>query len=154
MPTEAEWEFAARGGVVNSANWIKAFSGTSATTINIAEKETDANLNNYSWYAGTSGGRTHEVGLKKPNSLGLFDMSGNVWEWCWDYYQDSVISGDDNYIKNEYVVNPKGPLEGSTRMIKGGSWFDLMYYSSVACRYKYQPDNLCGDRGFRLIRHL
>jgi formylglycine-generating enzyme required for sulfatase activity len=154
LPTEAEWEFAARGGNPQSANWNKAFSGTSSKFLNVENKDVDSNLDSYSWYLNTSSAKTHEVGLKKANSLGLYDMNGNVWEWCWDYYDVIGDSTDKDYTFNGQVVNPKGASSGSEKIIRGGSWFDSMYYNCVACRYKYSLKNACSDRGFRLIRHL
>ncbi len=102
LPTEAEWEYAARGG--NKEKW----AGTS----------NEDELGEYAWYEDNSIDRTHPVGTKKPNGLGLCDMSGNVVEWCSDWY-------DKNYYENSPENNPKGPSSGEyCRVFRGGSWND------------------------------
>ena len=98
LPTEAEWEYAARSGGKN-----EKYAGTSS------------NLENYAWYDGNSGSKTHPVGQKKPNGLGIYDMTGNVWEWCSDWH-------GENYYSQSSRNNPKGPGSGSLRVLGGGSW--------------------------------
>ena len=98
MPTEAEWEFAARGG--NNSRGYK-YSGSNT-------------LSNVAWYDDIMGSQTHPVGTKAPNELGLYDMSGNVWEWCSDWY--GSYSSSSQY-------NPTGPNSGSRRVYRGGNWF-------------------------------
>lgn len=100
LPTEAEWEFAARGGGQNIR-----YSGTSETT----------QLINYAWYSANSESKTNPVAKKLPNSLGLYDMSGNVWEWCSDWYSST-------YYSTSPVNNPQGPVSGTYRILRGGSW--------------------------------
>jgi formylglycine-generating enzyme len=100
LPTEAEYEYAARSGG-KKEKW----SGTSIET----------ELNRYAWYDYNSGNTTHPVGQKEPNGLGLYDMSGNVWEWCSDWY-------GNEYYNNSPKNNPKGPSSGSFRVGRGGSW--------------------------------
>lgn len=99
LPTEAEWEYAARGGGLT-----QRYAGSSAIE----------NLGEYAWYDANSDGTTHPVGTKKPNGLGLFDMNGNVWEWCSDRY-------DRNYYKQSPRNNPKGDPFGINRIVRGGS---------------------------------
>ena len=109
LPTEAEWEFAVRGG--NRSTGAK-YSGSNA-------------IANVAWYTDNSGSKTHPVKGKSPNELGLYDMSGNVWEWCEDRY-GSYSSGSQ--------TNPKGASSGSNRVLRGGSWFVDTGYCRVANR--------------------
>ena len=130
LPTEAEWEYAARSGGKR-----EEWAGTSS----------ESELGRYAWYKGNSGRRTHPVGQKRPNALGLYDMSGNVWEWCQDRY-------DRDYYKNSPKNNPKGPLSGSYRVIRGGSWFNLPGDVRVSNRDGVTPDGRYCGLGFRLAR--
>ncbi len=126
LPTEAQWEYAARGG--NRSRGFQ-YSGSDG-------------LGAVAWYGDNSGGRTtHEVGMKGPNELGLYDMSGNVWEWCHDRY--------GGYPYNS-VTNPKGASTGSNRVYRGGSWNRLPGGCRVANRVSLTPDYRCDDLGFRL----
>lgn len=119
LPTEAEWEFAARGG--NKSQGYK-YSGSN-TLVNVA------------WYIDNSGNKTHPVKTKSPNELGIYDMSGNVWEWCQDWY-GSYSSASQ--------TNPTGPSSGSLRVCRGGSWNNRS--SARSCRVSYRgydaPDDL------------
>ena len=128
LPTEAEWEYAARGG---SAGSPTKYAGSKY-------------INDVGWYDGNSGRKTHPVGQKQPNALGLYDMSGNVWEWCSDWY-------DDNYYKNSPKNNPKGPNSGSTRVLRGGGWYDYGPLCRVAIRNWYFPGLGVNRFGFRLV---
>ncbi|MEZ4886646.1 MAG: SUMF1/EgtB/PvdO family nonheme iron enzyme [Chitinophagales bacterium] len=131
LPTEAEWEYAARGGK-NGKNTI--YSGGD-------------NIEEVAWYYRNSGSRTHPVGAKKENELGLYDMSGNVWEWCFDSYedypQDTLIT---DYFANE---------SGSNRVLRGGSWDDSSGFCRVANRFNGNPYSRYDSYGgFRLAYSL
>ena len=125
LPTEAQWEFAARGG--NSSSGYK-YSGSNS-------------VGNVAGYEGNSGGETHDVGTKSPNELGLSDMSGNVWEWCSDRYGD-YGSGS--------VYNPSGPSGGSSRVRRGGCWGSIARRYRVSNRDCSSPDFRDFSLGFRL----
>ena len=128
LPTEAEWEYAARGG--KSSTYTYAGSNT---------------VDEVAWYSSNSGSKTHPVGEKKANELGLYDMSGNVWEWCQDWY------ADDYYAKSP-SSNPPGPTTGSGRVCRGGSWYYYPAVLRVALRYGYAPSFRNYSIGFRLAR--
>lgn len=127
LPTEAEWEYAARGGK-NSKGYKYAGSNT---------------IDEVAWYTSNSGDKTHDVVTKKPNELGLYDMSGNVWEWCQDWYSSS-------YYSSSPQTNPTGPSSGSGRVLRGGSWNGRARYCRVSFRNNYDPDNRNYNRGLRL----
>ena len=127
LPTEAEWEYAARGGS-KSQNYT--YSGSD--TIDVV-----------AWYNGNSSSTTHEVATKSPNELGIYDMSGNVWEWCQDWKGD-YSSGSQ--------TNPTGPSSGSDRVNRGGSWDDVATYCRVANRNYYSPTSTGSLLGLRLAR--
>ena len=129
LPTEAEWEYAARGG-----NQSKGFVYAGSNDID-----------EVAWHYGNSGNKTHPVGQKKPNELGLFDMSGNVWEWCRDWY-----AGD--YYAKSPEKNPAGPDSGSYRVIRGGSWSIDADGCRVANRDFLGPVNRIVLVGFRPAR--
>ena len=125
LPTEAEWEFSARGG-----NWSRGYQYSGSNV-----------LSDVAWYYDNSGSKTHNVGTKAPNELGIYDMSGNVWEWCQDWKGSYIGSAQ---------TNPKGPSSGSYRVDRGGSWFNFAWSCRVACRYCHTPDYRYFDLGFRL----
>ncbi|MCB5251169.1 MAG: formylglycine-generating enzyme family protein, partial [Candidatus Cloacimonetes bacterium] len=104
-------------------------------------------VGNVAWYNGNSGSRTHDVGTKAPNELGIYDMSGNVWEWCWDWY-------DSSYYSSSPSSNPRGPNSGSNRVNRGGSWLHNDVYCRVAFRNYNSPGNSYSSLGFRLVRTL
>ena len=129
LPTEAEWEFAARGG--NKSSSYK-YSGSD-------------NSYNVAWRNGNANNTTHSVGLKTPNELGLYDMSGNVWEWCSDGYSAT-------YYSISPKVNPTGPLMSTERVLRGGSWFQDSFGLNVTDRKSLDPEWRLGFVGFRLCR--
>ena len=126
LPTEAEWEYAARGG---SKSKGYRYSGSN-------------DLDAVGWYDNNSDDKTHPVAQKQPNELGLYDMSGNVWEWCSDWY-GSYSSSPQN--------NPQGPNSGSRRVLRGGSWSSIVRYCRVAMRTGGPPDGGGFHPGFRLV---
>ena len=127
LPTEAEWEFAARGG--NKSNHTQ-YSGSS-------------NIDEVAWHYGNSvGGDFHIVKTKKANELGIYDMSGNVWEWCQDW---------KGSYSNEPKTNPTGPEKGSKRVKRGGCSSLLAMYSRSSYREFFSPEYSLGDLGFRLV---
>ena len=127
LPTEAEWEFACRGG--NNSRGYK-YSGSNY-------------IDNVAWYDGNSGDKTHPVATKSPNELGIYDMSGNVWEWCADWYGD-YSSGRQ--------TNPKGPYDGSYRVNRGGSWYNFARRCRSSIRGFDYPTYRDDDLGLRLAR--
>ena len=128
--TEAEWEKAAKGGLVEKKYpW--------------ADNSIDPSKANY----GRNIGRTTPVGSYPPNNYGLYDMAGNVWEWCSDWY-------DENYYENSPSENPLGPSEGSLRVNRSGSWFHAGEYCTSASRYFNHPVYCHFFVGFRLVRPL
>lgn len=133
LPTEAEWEYAARGGVKTHDRASQLYAGSNK-------------IDDVAWYSGNSDSKTHQVGQKKKNELGLYDMSGNVWEWCFDWY-------NKNYYKSsEGVKNPICNSGNNLRVLRGGSWYDLDNYCRVAVRGRYGPDVGNYDLGFRFVR--
>ena len=125
LPTEAEWEFAARGG--NRSNGF-LYAGSN-------------NADDVAWHGANSGSVTHPVKQKHANELGLYDMSGNVWEWCNDWYED---------YEELAQKNPQGPSYGSNRVLRGGSWYDFAQSCRVAFRYASSPDYREFHNGLRL----
>ena len=127
LPTEAEWEYACRAG----------------TTTEYSFGDSASELGAYAWYDENSGKTTHPVGGKQANPWGLYDMHGNVWEWCQDWYGD-YPSGS--------VTDPTGAVSGSSRVLRGGSWFNNSDYCLSANRYWSSPDSRFIILGFRVLR--
>jgi len=127
LPTEAQWEYACRAG--STTNW---YFGNN-----------ESELGNYAWYSANSNSRTHEVGKKLPNAFGLYDMHGNVWEWCWDWYGDYPTTDQVDY---------KGAVSGSGRVVRGGCWYDSAGYTLSSLRYYNNPFVRNSSFGFRVVR--
>ncbi|MDM8516689.1 SUMF1/EgtB/PvdO family nonheme iron enzyme [Desulfobacterales bacterium HSG16] len=125
LPTEAEWEYAARSGGKK-----QKYAGGN-------------NIDSLGWYDSNSGSKTHPVGQKKKNGLGIYDMSGNVWEWCQDWY-------DSGYYKNSPQSNPGGPASGRGRVDRGGGWSGYAAYCRSAYRSLSSPGYRYYSLGFRL----
>jgi len=128
LPTEAEWEYASRGGIHNADNYHYSGSDT---------------IDNVAWYSSNSGSSTHPVGTKASNQLGIYDMSGNLWEWCWDWY---------GLYTSDAQIDPYGPTTGSYRVVRGGCWVDYAGYCRVAYRDFADPNYSNFFIGFRLSR--
>lgn len=125
LPTEAEWEYAARGGNPNVDAWKYSFAGsnTNKTSATFKANAHDDALDSYGWYTTNSNARTHEVGRKEKNSLGLYDMSGNLEELCYDLFNDKAMISDSDYKdSNQFVSNPMGSSVGTNRIVRGGNW--------------------------------
>ena len=128
LPTEAEWEYAARGGA--RSRGYKYSGGNDIGAV--------------AWYRDNSDGKTHPVAQKQANELGLYDMSGNVREWCSDWYGRDYYSSSPQY-------NPGGPSSGSFRVYRGGSWYSCARYCRVSYRNYFSPAGRYRKLGFRLV---
>ena len=126
LPTEAEWEYAARGG-----KYSKGYKYSGSNSIGYV-----------AWYDSNSSNVTHPVKTKQPNELGIYDMSGNVWEWCSDWH---------DYYSVSTQTNPKGPSSGSRRVVRGGSWISYVRFCRVTDRGSYSPYNNGEFGGLRLV---
>ena len=127
LPTEAEWEYAARGGTKSKGY---KYSGSD-------------DIGSVAWYYDNSDWQTHAVGTKAPNELGIYDMSGNLWEWCWDWY---------GYYPESRSSDPKGAGAGSYRVLRGGSWLNYGFICRVAYRNSNVPDFRYNYYGLRVLR--
>ena len=126
MPTEAEWEYAARGGhKVRGDKQIEKID-----------------LNEMGWYLGNSSTKTHPVKGKRANQLGLYDMIGNVWEWCSDWY---------DIYKSKTLTNPTGPATGVIRVTRGCSYMDQSHFCRLSMRWHEHPESRMNSIGFRIV---
>ena len=135
LPTEAEWEYAARGGQLSKGY---KYAGSNK-------------LREVGWYRENSHFETKAVGLKYPNELGIYDMSGNVWEWCLDWYSREYYY---ECHRRGMVKNPRGPFEGSYRVVRGGAWFYQSQHCRCVSRTSGSPQDSGGTVGFRLVLPL
>ena len=126
LPTEAEWEYAARSGGKK-----EKYSGGN-------------DVDKVAWHIFNSKGTIHPVGVKEPNGLGIYDMSGNVWERCQDWY-------DENYYSNSPKNNPTGPDKGTAHVVRGGSWGNSPWLTRSSFRGRVYPDVMANTDGFRLV---
>ena len=137
LPTEAQWEFAARGGKFQEREKAYTYPGSNY-------------LKEVGWYNKNSFSETNLLGCKRPNALGLFGMSGNVWEWCQDWYASEYYKECE---KKGIVQNPGGPETGSSRVVRGGSWGSADYSCRVSVRDLIDPLIRVILFGFRLCRY-
>ena len=126
LPTEAEWEYASRSGGKE-----EMYSGGNAAA-------------DFAWYSNNSNMSIQQSGEKKPNGLGIYDMSGNVWEWCSDWYEKE-------YYSESVQANPRGPSEGKSRVLRGGSWYYDERNVRTTTRNRLWPDHKNSRVGFRIV---
>jgi len=127
LPSEAQWEYACRAGTTTAY-----YTGNDEIALNAA-----------GWYRGNSDQQTHPVAQKKPNAWGLYDMHGNVWQWCADWFADNYVAADK--------TDPTGPANGSLRVLRGGSWHNHSSNCRAANHDKYPPDSRGHNVGFRVV---
>ena len=129
LPTEAQWEYACRAGT--------------STPLNSGKELSPNNMDEVGWYQGNSYLQTHPVETKQKNFWGFYDMHGNAWEWCRDWYSST-------YYEDAVMVDPKGPETGARRVLRGGSWSESMEDCRSAVRYYFNPNERANYAGFRL----
>ena len=128
LPTEAQWEYACRAG----------------TKTRFGFGDSESSLGDYAWYEGSGGSKTHSVGVKKPNAWGMYDMHGNVWEWCSDWYSS-------DYYKTSPSANPIGPASGRLHVLRGGYWGNVPGSCRSAYRNGHKSDYRYCSQGFRVV---
>ena len=133
LPTEMEWEWAAMGAIAGTSGYLKAFAGSTGRNA----------VGDYAWYSGNGFSVTRAAGTKLPNELGLYDMSGNVWEWNWDLYADDYPTGA--------ISDYRGPSSNQYRVIHGGSSWNSAYDLTTAYRYGSNPLTQSVGIGFRVV---
>jgi len=128
LPTEAQWEYACRAGT--------------STVFSFGNSE--SSLGDYAWYKSNSNDKTHPVGQKRPNDFGLYDMHGNVWEWCRDWY-------DSGYYNKNIITDPENTQGDSNRVLRGGCWDHPPVYFRSAERARFDTDSRYNNSGFRVV---
>ena len=157
LPTEAEWEYAARrqnndenavnyGEEGSSEVWLTKLNSASGAK----DKWDTAETGEVAWYWNNSGYKTHPVGKRRANALGLHDMSGNVKEWCFDWYDNNPASNDAAYVQGGIVTDPQGAESGYFRVKRGGCWGNYVKECTVGSRDDSSPGDRHINRGFRL----
>ena len=156
LPTEAEWEYAARrqNDNTNATDYGEGGSNVWLTKLNSASGAKDkwdtAETGEVAWYIDNSDNKTHPVGKKRANALGLYDMSGNVLEWCFDRHNDDPASNDAAYKQGGIVTDPQGAASGERRIVRGGRWDWEAKTCTVGIRNHSEPKARSNALGFRL----
>lgn len=154
LPTEAEWEYAALGSYKDNPNWDGYGDSSDPSAFVFAGYNGTNALDDYAWWNDNAGSKTNEVKKKKPNSYNLYDMSGNVWEWCWDFHDDNQYDNDGD------VTDPKGPATGGSssfsdirRVNRGGGWTSQPQLCPVSARHTQPVYQQNGRYGLRVVRN-
>lgn len=154
LPTELEWMWAAMGadienpGLTNTTGYLKTFAGSTGTN----PREDYVVFGFFTQEEGsTKIERSNPVGSKLPNELGIYDLSGNVWEWCWDWYGDNGTW--PNYSIEASVSNYRGAQIGTHRVLRGGSWIQESFHTAVAYREHFFPKHQFSGLGLRVVRN-